>query len=409
MEKIATFTQVEDLTTRGLGVNPDAASLVYAAPRIRASVPGQNWAGTIGGAKAVVRFPESSRWNGKLLIGGIPAVRTEYSLDLILSDIALQRGYAFAACDKGTPGLTLRDPTRSMVEWAQIYSELTETVRSWVGQIYGRSPQRTYIAGLSNGGYVTRIMMEQYPELFDGAVEWEGVFWHPEARHLMTDLPVFVRDYPIHANWRGDRTISEQNSALARLLEAGLHPDSAPHWETYFFTYWVVSLWLYGRSLDPEWKPFAEEWSNEWLKNPQAIADYPWQQRSDILNNRITPIANNGQIRKPMLSVAGNWDCLVPFEHNARAYANLVSRQGCGEQHRLYEIDRGNHVDGMVNPDTSRQQLVQPYFEAALWHLEDWVEKGVQPPAGGTFHRIEDFTSQYEQLLSVLPTPSGRS
>jgi acetyl esterase/lipase len=102
-----------------------------------------------------------------------------------------------------------------------------------------------------------------------------------------------------------------------------------------------------------------------------------------------------------MLSVAGNWDCLVPFRHHAVAYADLVKSQGASHNHRMYEIMCGNHVDGMLRSERGRQQPVQPYFEAALYHLEDWVERGVEPPASGRFEQIEVFTNRVEELLSV--------
>jgi len=391
-----------DLTTRIAGVHSDAEALVYGAPRLEKAVPGQFWHGRIGEAQAVVRLPDAAHWNGKLMIGGIPAVRNEYALDLILGDIALQRGYAYATCDKATPGLVLRNPARSISEWETSYQALTVEASRMVVEQYGAKPTRTYIAGLSNGGYVTRLMMERHPGLYDGAVEWEGVLWHANARHLLTTLPVYVKDYPIYCNWRGDRTTRERDAALQRLFDAGLPRASMPFWDVYFMVYWVLSLWLYGRSLDPEWKPFAAEWTNDWLRDASPIADYPWQERLDVLETRIAPIANSGKLTKPLLSVAGDWDCLVPFQHNAAAYADLVEKQGAGLHHRMYEITGGNHVDGMLRSGLQGQQLVQPYFEAALYYLEDWVERGIAPPASGRFERIDEFTEQPDQLLSMM-------
>lgn len=171
--------------------------------------------------------------------------------------------------------------------------------------------------------------------------------------------------------------------------------------------YWVVSLWLYGRSFDPTWEPFSLPWSNEWLRDPSPLADYPWQERLGIMAERIAPIANTGKLAKPMLSVAGNWDCLVPYRHHAAAYAEAVQKQGAGELHRLYEIQGGNHVDGMLRNSLQGQQPVQPYFEAALYHLEDWVERGKLPPVAGLYERVEDFTDRADELLSVRPENSS--
>lgn len=402
MEQMRTLQHVNDLTTKAQGVNPEAEPLVVSAPQVRGTVPGFVWTGAVGRAKAVIRLPDKELWNGKLLVGGTPAVRNEYSLDWLLGDIALQRGYAFATCDKATPGLTLRDPMRSMAEWEPAYVALVDQAQQLVHDVYGQPAERTYIAGVSNGGYIVRMMMERHPDRFDGGVEWEGVLWHTQTRHLMTTLPVYVHDYPIYCNWRGDRSAVERSAALERMQEAGLVPESSPVWDTYFMVYWVLSLWLYGRSLDPDWEPFAAAWSTDWLRDPTPLASYPWQERQHVLKERIMPIANTGRLTKPLLSVAGNWDCLVPFSHNASAYARLVAQQEASRWHRMYEIERGNHVDGMLRGGWNRQQPVQPYFEAALYYLEDWVERGLEPPTSGRYSSIQDFTPGHEKLLSAV-------
>ncbi|MBX6353935.1 MAG: prolyl oligopeptidase family serine peptidase [Thermoflavifilum sp.] len=391
MAQIFQVQHVPDLTTRGMGVHPDAEPLVYDNPRIDAPVPGAVWTGEVAGAQAVLRLPAPERWNGKLIVGVTPAVRTERSLDLLLSDIVIQHGYAFVACDKGTPGLVLRDPARSMAEWVPVHRTLTEFAIHQVTRHYGQAPSRVYISGVSNGGYVTRRMLEEHPELYDGGVEWEGVFWHPSARHLLTTLPVWVADYPVVANWRGDRTPGERAKARERMLEAGLHAASEPYWHQYFLAYWVVSLWLYGRNLDPAWEPFAADWSNDWLQDPCALAAYPWRDRLDIVAERVATFANTGNIGKPLLSVAGNWDCLVPFRHHAAAYREAVAAQGKAHLHRMYEVEAGNHVDGMLRMACGAQQPVQPFYEAALYHLERWVEQSVEPPASGLYRRVTDF------------------
>ncbi|QSO47876.1 alpha/beta hydrolase [Alicyclobacillus mengziensis] len=397
---------VEDLTTAGCGIHPDAQALVYRAPDITKKVPGTVWTGQLktakGPANAVVRMPRQTLWNGKLMIGGSPAVRSEYALDMLLSDIVLQAGYAFAACDKATPGLILLDPSRSMEEWVDAYGQLQETALKLVHDAYERAPERTYIAGVSNGGYVTRRMLELHPEWYDGGVEWEGVLWNAQTRHLLSCLPVYVQDYPVYSNWRGDRTSHEQNQAFERLLAAGLNPNSSPYWGTYFQVYWVLSLWLYGRNLDPDWEPFASPWSNDWLHDPSPLSNYPWQKRMDILAKRIDPIANSGRLEKPLLSVAGNWDCLVAFEHNAAAYARLVEQAGAGKWHRLYEIEGGNHVDGLLKDNRGAQQPVLPYFEAAMMHLERWVEEGILPPESGQYDSISQFAPAVELKSGAL-------
>lgn len=380
-----------DLTTSGQGVHSDAEPLVFFPPKITKQVPGFKWEGKIGKMKVLIRLPDSTIWNGKIMIGATPSVRNEFSLDLLLSDLVLQHGYAFAACDKGTPNIILRDPNRSMVEWETNYIELTQLTQKVVQEFYDKPATHTYISGVSNGGYIARIMMERHAYLFDGGVEWEGVLWHPDSQHLLRELPIYLANYPIYRNWRGDRTQYEKNAAFGKLMHAGLHPLSEPFWEQYYMIYWIVSLWLYGFALDPDWLPFQAQWSNEWLKDPSILADYSFEARSGMINKVISSLANSGNIQKPFLSIAGNWDCLVPFEHHAKAYENLVKKNGNPALHRLYEISRGNHVDGLLRNHQGNQQPVQPYYEAAIYHLEAWVERGVQPPASAIFERVPDF------------------
>jgi pimeloyl-ACP methyl ester carboxylesterase len=391
MDLISSLQKVADLTTQGLPDNPDSSALVYERPMVRKPIPGYMWTGQIGNAQALIRLPDKELWNGKLMIGGTAAVRTEYCLDYILSDIVVQHGYAYAACDKGTPGLALRDPGKSMAEWITNYEKLTTVTTELVENFYHESPKRVYISGISNGGYIARRMLEQYPQLFDGGVEWEGVLWHPDSRHLITTIPEYIDWYPIYSNLRGDRTAQERNRALTHLIDAGLHLLSEPHWDKYYQTYWALTLWLYGRNLDPDWEPFKVEWSSGLIGETSPLARYPWQERREQLSKHIQPLANTGSIGKPLLSVAGNWDCLIPFRHHAQAYADLVQKQGKGSLHRLYEIARGNHVEGLYKENKGEQQTVHPYYEAALYYLEDWVEQNIEPPDSGLYENIDSF------------------
>lgn len=391
------FKPVSDLTTNGIGVHSDSEPLVARIPKILQAVPGLQWTGKVGQANALIRLPNPDLWNGKLMIGATPAVRTEHSLDLVLGDIVLQQGCAYAACDKGTPMLTLRDVNRSMAEWPHHYRELTLLAIDAVSQTYGTAPSKVYISGVSNGGYVTRVMIERYPELYDGGVEWEGVLWRHDRPNLITALNVWVQQFPVYANLRGDRTAAERASAHEKLISSGLHPDSEPYWAQYFAMYWVLSLWLYGHSLDPAWKGFEQEWNNDWLRDPSALF-YPIEERQDVLVPRIKEIVNTGRLTKPLLSVAGNWDCLITYRDNAQAYADLVAEAHHSANHRLYEVPRGNHVDGLLKANPGRQQVVHPFYEATLHYLERWVETGEAPPASGTYENIEQFAPDMDLL-----------
>ena len=117
-------------------------------------------------------------------------MRKQYATDFLVSDWVLARGYAFAATDKGNTGTNFYNdgavPGDAIAEWHRRVTELTVAAKDVLRQHYGRVPDYTYMTGLSNGGYLTRHAIENRPDLYDGAVDWEGVHWRPEGPNLFT-------------------------------------------------------------------------------------------------------------------------------------------------------------------------------------------------------------------------------
>jgi len=148
----------------------------------------------------VIRLPEN--WNGQLVITGAPGVRKQYAPDYILSDWMLSQGYAYASTDKGNTGTSFYEngsrsaPGQAMREWHDRVSELAVAAKEVVAQRYGSRPARTWMTGISNGGYLTRWQLENRPELFDGGVDWEGTLMTAEGPNLFTYLPTALREYP---------------------------------------------------------------------------------------------------------------------------------------------------------------------------------------------------------------------
>ncbi len=120
-------------------------------------------------AQFVLRLPD--RWNGKLVVSGAPGVRRQYANDFIISDWMLAHGYAFASTDKGNTGTSFyRDgstPGGSIREWNRRVTQLTRATEEVIAQRYGRRPRRTYMFGISNGGYLTRWQLENHPRMYD--------------------------------------------------------------------------------------------------------------------------------------------------------------------------------------------------------------------------------------------------
>jgi hypothetical protein len=146
----------------------------------------------------VIRFPND--WNGKLVVTGPSGVRGQYANDFIIGDFALKKGYAYASTDKGNSGLRFysddRQPGDAIAEWHRRVRQLAVAAKGAAATYYESAPIRTYITGISNGGYLTRYALEKTPELYDGGVDWEGVFWGPEGPNLLTFLPTTLKILP---------------------------------------------------------------------------------------------------------------------------------------------------------------------------------------------------------------------
>jgi pimeloyl-ACP methyl ester carboxylesterase len=346
-------------------------------------------------AQFVIRLPDD--WNGKLVITGAPGVRRQYSNDVQISDWMLAKGYAFASTDKGNSGaFFFRDgqqPGDAIVEWHERVRELTVAAKEVVGQRYGRPPTRTYMTGISNGGYLTRVAIETHPELYDGAVDWEGVYWSPDGPNLLTYLVPAVKYYPVY---KEAPEAPEGQAAHDAMIAAGFEPGSEFLWPVHHQIYWDLTLRIYREEVDPEFDGPAEPpIQGPWCTSGETCeADYDYGSRPPAVRDAVARIATTGNIGKPTITIHGTWDTLLPIKHNSDVYAAAVDAAGRAEMHRYYVFEAGNHVDFFysVNPATNQpdwQGLLRPLlpcYRAAFEALERWVETPErQAPPSGVF------------------------
>ena len=112
-------------------------------------------------------------------ITGAPGVRKQYANDFVISDWVLARGYAFASTDKGNTGTQLLPRRRGARRRDRRVAPARDRAdaRGQGGRRAAATaapPARTYMTGISNGGYLTRWQLENRPDLYDGGVDWEG-------------------------------------------------------------------------------------------------------------------------------------------------------------------------------------------------------------------------------------------
>ena len=409
------FTPVTDRSV----ISPDAANRTP----ITRPVPGIQINARIaedptGQARFLLRLPDD--WNGRLVVAGASGTRSEFNGDFAWSDPLVQKGYAYASQNKGvlnlrttspsspsspTPPNALAcrlnpssqvwvnfyddDPGQPFIRWALYMGEAARLARDGVEAHYGRTPQFTYAVGTSNGGYQVRRAVELFPGLFDGGVDWEGTEVDPRGPNLLTDLPPGILNYPDYAASGFD-----QNSTAAKNIRAaGYPPDLVTGrtslWGLYWAQFWEVTQCQWQKRLDPSYDTYG-----------QGTGTYNYFARiaqSDV-GAEVASFATTGRIQRPLITVAGTMDGLLPIDHHARAYARKVEgaledwdvdRDPRRPDYRLYEVQNGNHIEAF-KLTFPQLEFIEPHAQRAFELLVDRVEHGrpLPPsqciPRGGT-------------------------
>jgi hypothetical protein len=325
----------------------------------------------------VLRLPD--RWNGGLVITGAPGVREQYANDFIIGDWVLARGYAFAATDKGNVGVQFHTdgerPGDAVAEWHARVTQLTLAARAVVAQRYGHAPTRTYVTGISNGGYLARWQLENRGWLYDGGVDWEGTLFTAEGPNLFTFLPPALRHYP--------RAATGDEAAHRAILDAGFEPGSERLWPFHYSYYWDLTQRIYREEFDPDYDgdalagyPFCAPGSV-----PGCDADYDYASRPAEVHDAVARVSLTGDITKPMITLHGTLDTLLPIRVDSDVYAGLV---GDASHFRYYRIEGGNHVDGLYPAYADLVRPILPCYRAAFTALEDWVERRIPAPPSTT-------------------------
>jgi 3HB-oligomer hydrolase (3HBOH)/Tannase and feruloyl esterase len=356
-----------------------------------------------GQARILIRLPDN--WNGRLVVVGAPGTRSEFNGDFAWSDYAVQKGYAYVAQNKGilnareAPSAT--DPTACRLNpastffvefydddagmpfsrWATFMAKASELGRAAVATQYGRAAQYTYAVGTSNGGYQVRRAVESYPELFDGGVDWEGTFVDPEAPNLLTTLPPAILNFPEYLAFG----LTPLSTAAKNILAAGYPPDlinplatppSLPSfWQTHYLQFWEVTMCQWQKRVDPAYDTYGG-----------GLGNYVYVDRlsqSDV-GQSVADFATTGRIQRPLITLAGTMDALLPIDTNARAYARRVAAAAreagnSAPAYRLYEVQNGNHIE-TFRVNFPQLELIQPHALRAFDLLVDAIENKAELP-----------------------------
>ena len=362
-------------------------------------------------ARFVLRFPDD--WNGKLVVAGASGTRSEYNGDYAWSDYVLPQGYAYASQNKGVLNLYIvtlasatqpttdplacrlnpssgvwvhfydNDPQKPFTQWTQYMLQTASLAQGALKASYHQFPRRTYAVGTSNGGYQVRRAVEEAPNLFDGGVDWEGTHVDANGPNILRYLPPAIKNFPAYVASGYDPT----SQAAQNIVAAGYPPDIVKRdpttgafvdslWKRYSDQFWEVTACQWQERFDPSYPTYTAGLGNY---------DYAARQSVPGVTASLAAIDTTGKIKKPLITVAGSMDALLPTKLQARAYEAAVdaSRKGNNEQrnaqYRFYEVQNGNHIEAyaLLFPQL---RIIQPHAQRAFDLLVDHVENNAPLP-----------------------------
>jgi len=436
------FTPVTDLGVVSIGPTPTA----NAVPGIQ--VEGWFADDPAGEARFLLRFPDD--WNGKLVVAGSSGTRSEFNADWAWSDYVLPKGYAYASQNKGVlnvffvalgpvtqpagdpfscrltpdptnveslfwahfydndllvadyPGVG-KDRLKPFTQWTRYIVETTRMAQHALHVNYHHHARRTYVVGISNGGYQVRRALEQAPDLFDGGVDWEGTFVDPKGPNILIDLPPAVKNFPGYVAGGCKANSTEAQNIMA----AGYPPDIVTTcttaasetdgsfgtlWGHYSAQFWEVTTCQWQKRFDPTF----DSYGNLAVNQAGNLPNYDYLSRIHTVPgvfHGLKEIETSGDIGKPLITVAGTMDALLPIKRGARAYEERVlesrkhhhdgDEDRDGHHHpayRLYEIQNGNHIESFSLLFPGQIEVIQPHAQKAFDLLDDYVERGHELP-----------------------------
>ena len=390
-------------------------------------IPGYEVVGILTGKKGKLSWKQSismvipDDWNGKLIVFGTPGTRNEYGEASLMSPWLLEMGYATIEGDKGMPnGSTdLLNKTHLTQHWAAMMIDLAEAAQKSLKKATGMKPLYTYAAGMSNGGFQTRLALEldharvqdgKY-RLFDGGLAWSGSYYpRKEILDTNADGTVTVAEYVEHAGITLFGALNKANMIMRwayaensitnpenfnltppfatvydDMLAIGFHPDSAQIWGAYnsnfdfyknyaaipgYESYWVWAGVGYLNLTSSLYLAEARgegvaEWLNYNYQNTSTYPDAPVEPTLyAFLEANADTLGFNQEAVDYFLKIANSAEFSVPLIEVHGTKDSLVPTNGQGVAYR-------EAVEEFGNPELHRLYLIEDGM-----HVEYMVDFG---------------------------------
>ncbi|MGA3188905.1 MAG: DUF6351 family protein [Bryobacteraceae bacterium] len=348
-------------------------ALAAAAPKLEV--------GVINGAAFRIDIPDN--WNGGLVVychGYSPSAVT-YKEDAPnpLIKVFTDQGYALAQSGYATGGWAIQEAAVD-----------TESLRRYFATKYGK-PKETYLTGHSMGGFLTMMLMENYPTVYDAAMPMCGPLASAESfqsRGAFDAIVLFNYYFPgifpdptkipkDFVTGTGDKALLDK---VTQALEAAPEKSAALRHQNNlksnkdlagtltFLVYLVKELnersggnpfdnrnVIYNGTLDDNALNSAIP---RYAADPQAVA---------YLRANYTP---TGRIMKPMLAIHTSYDPLVPVSI-PNTYSTLVELAGTSSLFVQQFVKHDGHC--AISPN----EMSRGFEE-----LRAWKNAGSRPVGG---------------------------
>ena len=176
------------------------------------------------------------------------------------------------------------------------------------------------------------------------------------------------------------------------MYDVGFEPGSEI-WPDHHAVYWDLTQRTYREAFDPGYDgatkagtPFCRIGTAP--GTPTACdAQYDYASRPQAVKDAVASVSLTGNIRKPMITLHGDLDALLPINADSDVYSEMIADAGRSKIHRYYTIQDGNHVDDRHDTFPTEIRPILPCYREAFLRLTAWVTNGTKPPATGTVTR----------------------
>src|SRR5215211_7249054 len=304
------------------------------------------------GALYLICVPATG-WNGDLVVyahGYTPVTAPLGFQNLVLPDdsylpdLVLGRGYAFATTSYRQNGLAIREGADDIRELAALFPQVNN----------GQRATHTYLTGVSEGGLITTLLIEQSPTQFSGGLAACGpigsfrrqINYFGDFRVLFDYffpgvLPGSPIDIPnsVIANWESTyvpqikQALADRPLATAQLMSTFIGSSGAPLdlsnpatwkpatinllWYNVFATNDAQQK-LGGNPFDNHNRVYRGS-ANDWLLNKKVERF----RADETALKHLVPYETSGRVTRPLVTIHTTGDEIVPYWQERRYLAKV--------------------------------------------------------------------------------------